>query len=159
MSTKTVKATEPVQKSMDPFSKPYILTQDQLDSFEKNGYLILSNLIPSEMLQQVQLWSCNVQSLPNEKGKWMHYEQVKKDGSRTLCRTENCVNYHHGFNFLLRGQRIRSLLESLSGEEMLLFKEKINYKDCAYSSFFSTLCAISSSPISLPLFNSWSWWL
>lgn len=108
---------------------PYHVTKEQLASFETDGYLILSDLIPSDLLAHLQQWSSDVQSLPNDKGKWMHYEEVRKNGTRTLCRTENFVNYHAGFNALLRGHRVRNLLEQLSGEEMLLFKEKINYKN------------------------------
>lgn len=129
MSNETVTTSTSNNQYKNSFSEPYSLTQEQLASFEKDGYLLLSDLIPLDMLKQVQLWSFHIQSLPNDKGKWMHYEEVKKDGSRTLCRTENFVNYHQGFNLFLRGQRIRRLLEQLSGEEMLLFKEKINYKN------------------------------
>lgn len=45
-----------------------------------------------------------------------------------LCRTENYANSHEGLNSLLRGQKLLALLKQLSGEDMLLFKEKINYK-------------------------------
>jgi len=117
------------EKAQLSFSQPYILTQAQRESYSKNGYLLLSDLIPSNLLGPLQSWSSEVQALPNEREKWMHYEEVKKDGSRTLCRTENFVNFHSGFESLLRGSRICGLLGQLSGEEMLLFKEKINYKN------------------------------
>ena len=55
-------------------------------------------------------------------------QEVNKDGQRVLCRTENYANYHTGLNSLLRGSNLLSVLHQLSGEEMLLFKEKINYK-------------------------------
>lgn len=45
-----------------------------------------------------------------------------------LCRTENFVNSHAGFDSILRGQRATSVLQQLAGEDMVLFKEKINYK-------------------------------
>jgi hypothetical protein len=48
-------------------------------------------------------------------------------GQRVLCRTENFAN-SHGFGSFLRGQRVLSVLEQLATEEMILFKEKINYK-------------------------------
>jgi hypothetical protein len=122
--------TASLSKLNDSTPDVYTLSAAQLASFEKDGYLILSDLIPEDVLLQLKKWSSDVQSLPNEKGKWMHYEEVlKKTGERTLCRTENFVNYHDGFNALLRGFRVRNLLEQLSGEEMLLFKEKINYKN------------------------------
>ena len=55
-----------------------------------------------------------------------------------LCRTENYANSHSGFDSFLRGERILSILGQLAGEDMLLFKEKINYK-FAGSGQFSTL--------------------
>lgn len=53
---------------------------------------------------------------------------MNAQGKRVLCRTENYANSHAGFNSFLRGQRMLSVLEQLAREEMLLFKEKINYK-------------------------------
>ncbi|PYI13749.1 hypothetical protein BO99DRAFT_437995 [Aspergillus violaceofuscus CBS 115571] len=47
---------------------------------------------------------------------------------RVLCRTENYTNSHAGFNGLLRGACVASILRQLTSEPMLLFKEKINYK-------------------------------
>ncbi|KAJ6097037.1 Phytanoyl-CoA dioxygenase [Penicillium canescens] len=59
---------------------------------------------------------------------WMPYEEVNSDGKRVLSRTENFANSHAGFDGFLRGQRAMSVLQQLAGEEMILFKEKINHK-------------------------------
>jgi 2-aminoethylphosphonate dioxygenase len=53
---------------------------------------------------------------------------VNAQGKTVLCRTENYANHHDGFSELLRGEKLLGILKQLSGEEMLLFKEKINYK-------------------------------
>ncbi|KAJ6070980.1 Phytanoyl-CoA dioxygenase [Penicillium canescens] len=58
----------------------------------------------------------------------LYEEEVNSDGKRVLCRTETFANSHAGFDGFLRGQRVMSVLQQLAGEEMLLFKEKINYK-------------------------------
>src|SRR5580692_8696337 len=55
-------------------------------------------------------------------------QEVNAEGKRVLCRTENYANYHQGFNQLLRGPKLLNMLHQLAGEDMLLFKEKINYK-------------------------------
>jgi hypothetical protein len=55
-------------------------------------------------------------------------QEINAHGQTVLCRTENYVNFHAGLNSVLRGQKLLSLLKQLSGEDMLLFKEKINYK-------------------------------
>lgn len=49
-------------------------------------------------------------------------------GERVLCRTENFVDLHSGFDSLLRNEKLLNVLGQLAGEPMLLFKEKINYK-------------------------------
>lgn len=56
------------------------------------------------------------------------HQEVNAQGKRVLCRTENYANSHSGFNSFLRGERVLSVLQQLATEEMLLFKEKINYK-------------------------------
>ena len=53
---------------------------------------------------------------------------MNSQGKRVLCRTENYANSHAGFDSFLRGERILSILGQLAGEDMLLFKETINYK-------------------------------
>lgn len=58
----------------------------------------------------------------------MPYEEVNSQGEQVLCRTENFTNSHPGFDSFLGGQRAMSVLQQLAKEEMLLFKEKINYK-------------------------------
>jgi len=45
-----------------------------------------------------------------------------------LCRTENFADCHQGLGNLLRSDKLLSILQELSGEPMVLFKEKINYK-------------------------------
>lgn len=58
----------------------------------------------------------------------MHYDEVTSTGKQILCRTENFANYHEGFNSVFRGEEMLGILEALTGEPMVLFKEKINYK-------------------------------
>jgi ectoine hydroxylase-related dioxygenase (phytanoyl-CoA dioxygenase family) len=58
----------------------------------------------------------------------MPYDEVQKDGTRVLCRTENFANVHTGFDGLLRGQYLIDIISQLAQEPMVLFKAKINYK-------------------------------
>ena len=60
----------------------------------------------------------------------MHYEEIDAKGQRILTRTENFVNYHQGFEQALKSPALVGFLEQLTGEKMVLFKEKINYKVC-----------------------------
>ena len=55
-------------------------------------------------------------------------QEINASGQRVLCRTENFVDFHEGFNKLIRSPQILHFLEHLTGEPMVLFKDKLNYK-------------------------------
>ncbi|WPG99168.1 2-aminoethylphosphonate dioxygenase [Acrodontium crateriforme] len=105
------------------------LTPAQIQHFDDEGFLVLRanehNLIDPTVLQQ---WTNEVKALPREHGKWMPYDEITADGSRQLMRTENFVNYHAGFASLLNGAEMNAILKQLTRDDMLLFKDKINYK-------------------------------
>ena len=105
------------------------LSQEQLEHFKTQGFLVLRasehGLIDPAILQD---WTQQVRHLPREKGKWMPYDEITPGGERQLMRTENFADYHDGFNGLLNGIELRGLLGQVAGDEMLLFKDKINYK-------------------------------
>lgn len=108
--------------------KPYILSEEQLASYERDGFLILRDLLDDTTTKEIQEWSKTVHDWPYEPGKWMPYEEQREDGSRVLCRTENFADFHKGFDTLFRGKRMIGVLEQINKEPMVLFKEKINYK-------------------------------
>lgn len=58
----------------------------------------------------------------------MPYDEITPSGERQLMRTENFADYHEKFATLLHGENLRGILGQLAGDEMALFKEKINYK-------------------------------
>ncbi|KAJ5959234.1 uncharacterized protein N7479_006384 [Penicillium vulpinum] len=107
----------------------YSLSAEQLQSFQEGGYLLVRGFFTSKESEQLREWAQEVHDLPCAPDvPWMPYQEVNSEGKRVLCRTENFANSHTGFDSFLRGQRATSILQQLAGEEMLLFKEKINYK-------------------------------
>ncbi|KAF2807147.1 PhyH-domain-containing protein [Mytilinidion resinicola] len=108
------------------------VSKTQCDFFKEHGYLILHDVLSKVEVSDLQSWAQEVHDWPREQDSpWMPYEacmEVNARGKRVLCRTENYANYHQGFNSLLRGRKLLDILDQLAGEEMLLFKEKINYK-------------------------------
>ncbi|KAL0571374.1 hypothetical protein V5O48_010589 [Marasmius crinis-equi] len=103
------------------------VSADQKDFYEKNGYLVLP-ATSEDISKNIVNWTYEVKSLPHRSKAWMHYDEVSSKGETTLSRTENFANYHDGFNNLFRGGVVLDILKQLSGEDMVLFKEKINYK-------------------------------
>lgn len=109
-------------------SQPYNLSDEQIASYERDGFLILRDLLDESTTKEIRAWAQEVHDWPYEPGKWMPYEEQREDGTRVLCRTENFADFHEGFNTLFRGNRLLGILEQLNNEPMILFKEKINYK-------------------------------
>jgi hypothetical protein len=107
----------------------YSLSAEQLESFRERGYLLIRGFFTPKESELLREWAQEVHDLPcTPDVPWMPYEEVNSEGKHVLCRTENFANSHAGFDSFLRGQRATSVLQQLAGEEMLLFKEKINYK-------------------------------
>jgi ectoine hydroxylase-related dioxygenase (phytanoyl-CoA dioxygenase family) len=70
-------------------------------------------------------------------------QEVKAQGKRVLCRTENYADCHSGFSSLLRSKKLLHVLGQLAGEEMILFKEKINYKLAGSGGFSQHIDAVA----------------
>mmetsp|Transcript_10985 Transcript_10985/g.13297 ORF Transcript_10985/g.13297 Transcript_10985/m.13297 type:complete len:471 (+) Transcript_10985:302-1714(+) len=116
--------------------KHYKLSKQQLDSWDKNGYLLLKDLLSAELKEKVINWVSDIQQWPETPGKHMcYYEKSDKeckdndDDCLMLCRTENFIPYHEQLRHLLTvDSEVTDVLEQLMNEEAVLFKEKVNYK-------------------------------
>lgn len=108
---------------------PLQLTTEQIKHFDRQGFLILRlnqhELVDPATLQQ---WTTEVRNLPRENGKWMPYDEMTASGERQIMRTENFADFHQGFADLLHGDDLASVLKQVTRDDMLLFKDKINYK-------------------------------
>lgn len=97
--------------------------------FDANGYVKVSGVFsPSEATEFAE-WVSSVSELETDEegGRWLHHYEETSSGAR-LARTENFVSYHPQLGRLLMAGRIPSLVASALGEEVFLYKEKINYK-------------------------------
>ena len=70
----------------------YIISPDQLNSYEKDGYLILNDVLSPETSKQLQQWSRDIHSWPDVPDRHMAYTETLKDGTIGICRTENFAN-------------------------------------------------------------------
>ncbi|KAJ7083536.1 hypothetical protein C8R44DRAFT_894424 [Mycena epipterygia] len=103
------------------------VSPEQCAFYRDNGFLVLK--APSQQLTEDLIeWTKEVKNLPHKSNAWLHYEEVGADGHRTSTTTENFADHHAGFNGRFRGAPMSNFLHQLLGEEMVLFKEKINYK-------------------------------
>ena len=105
------------------------LMEEKKSYFVKNGFLIVRDIFSNQETLELQRWVNDVHNWPtDENAEWMPYEEINADGKLVLSRTENFVGSHSELNALLRGEKLLRILRELSGESMVLFKEKINYK-------------------------------
>jgi hypothetical protein len=106
------------------------LNQAQLDFWEANGFLKISELFTESQKQELISWATELQARPETVGRWMQYFEVPlhDPAGRQLCRVENFLQFHDGFEALLRGEKLIGILSELMQEPAVLFKEKINFK-------------------------------
>ncbi|KAK0253315.1 hypothetical protein LTR91_009702 [Friedmanniomyces endolithicus] len=105
------------------------LTEAEKTNFDEDGYLIIRDLLDAREASELQQWALEIHDAPvNDHSTLMPYEEIDAHGRHILCRTENFASSHAELDSLLRGEKLLGVLRGLSGEDMLLFKEKINYK-------------------------------
>lgn len=101
------------------------LTADDLADFAERGWVLSRPFTPADV-ELLREWITEVQQW-DDSGDWMnHYEMIA--GSPRKCRTEYFTPFHDGLRKILTSGAIRSGAESLLGEPVALYKEKINYK-------------------------------
>jgi hypothetical protein len=103
-----------------------ILTPAQLSQWQNQGFLVLRQPDYSADPAALAAWTSDLETRPETPGKWMKY--FEGGPSRLLCRVENFLEHHAGFERLLRGPTLLGLVGELMGEPAALFKEKINFK-------------------------------
>ena len=104
------------------------LTADQVKTYDEEGYLVVKNLLPPNVRDNLAKWSSEVESWPETPGKWMKYfECDKKTGERLLCRIENFLPYCPELKEITYGI-INDISSDLFGEQASVYKEKINFK-------------------------------
>lgn len=95
----------------------YQLTKEQIGRFYEDGFLIVL-AAEHKLVDPIELrsWASDIQAWPKVKGKWMPYEEETASGEKILMRMEKYVDYHDGFNELLCGPALRSVLAQISGD-------------------------------------------
>eukprot|EP00042_Codosiga_hollandica_P014311 m.32955 g.32955 ORF g.32955 m.32955 type:complete len:261 (+) comp42672_c0_seq1:270-1052(+) len=106
-------------------AKMAAITQDQIDFFRTNGWLLTDTLTSKKT--EIQQWVDEIASWPLKGGDWLHYREQTETGPK-LCRTENFTPFHKGMYDALRTGEVIEIVSALMGEPAVLYKEKINYK-------------------------------
>jgi|TARA_B110000014_G_scaffold250247_1_gene226307 2-aminoethylphosphonate dioxygenase len=110
------------------------LTNEQISSYNENGFLIIKNLISEKNIEELkQLFEeFNQKNLNNweNKKEMAYYETSTFDNKkRILMRVENLIDFHPLIKNLVYSEKLFPLIEKLMGEKVVLFKDKINFKN------------------------------
>jgi ectoine hydroxylase-related dioxygenase (phytanoyl-CoA dioxygenase family) len=104
------------------------LTDQQINDFNRDGYVVVRGAFDTAEMQQIEAWTRELAERPEEPGKhWVYHEKSLLDPGRDLiCRIENIRSFHSGFAEVT--QVLQAPVGQLLGEEAVLFKEKLNFK-------------------------------
>lgn len=103
------------------------LTPEQLEHWRKYDFLGLPTWFSHEAVEQMLRWVEEIERWPIAENRHFNYYEIV-DGARRLSRTENFLPYHPDFRDFLAKSGVFEIACEILGEQVVLFKEKINYK-------------------------------
>lgn len=109
-----------------------VLSPEQEAHWSANGWLLLRAALPTRIsdstraaVEEVTRWAHEADRGGSAPG--LHHWELTDQGP-ALARSEDLVPYHHQLRALICDGLLLDLASSLLGEQAVLFKEKINYK-------------------------------
>tara|TARA_B100001741_G_C16530959_1_gene589520 strand:- start:347 stop:1111 length:765 start_codon:yes stop_codon:yes gene_type:complete len=108
----------------------YIFSRKQLENYKKNGFLLSRNFFKKKDIENLIKWMDEIENYKEVKGKWMKYYDISLKNKKRfiLTRIENFVDYHKKFKKFILGNKILKQLKKVYGSDVVLFKDKINFK-------------------------------
>ena len=105
-----------------------VLTPEQLEAYNRDGYILIKDVLPKQYKDNIQKWVKELEDLPETPGKWMKYFELDRvSNSRLLCRIENFLPYFPELDKLANGL-IREMSSDCLTDEACLYKDKVNFK-------------------------------
>jgi len=104
-----------------------ILSASQIADFNRDGYVVVPRAFEHKDMAVIETWAGEVENLPEAPGRhWVFHEQSRLNDDDLINRIEYIAPFHDGF------AKLTSVLGTpsaqLFAEEVVLFKEKINFK-------------------------------
>jgi len=111
------------------------LLEEELQRWRDSGFLVLRGWYDSKEMLALSDITRDLETWPETPGRWMKYFESTPLNPRMLCRLENFIQYAPVFEAVCNGNGIKQVLNTLFGEPVVLFKEKINFKLAGASGF------------------------
>lgn len=118
----------PAKSGSPPMLAAPMLSDDDLKSFQRDGYVIRRKGFGPSEVRDFDRWSEELLNAPEVSGRhWVYWEKSRLDPQKKIVsRIENIAAHHAGFRELT--QVLKGPVGQLLGEPAALFKEKINFK-------------------------------
>ena len=111
------------------FAGSYVLSEEQLDSYDKNGFLIIRNVFAKEQIEALPGMAKELAEMTKETcgDRLIHFERAH-DGEKRVCRVENFVKPCEKWSSESYLGMIENIVSQAYGEPAVLFKDKVNFK-------------------------------
>jgi 2-aminoethylphosphonate dioxygenase len=105
-------------------------TQQECAHMARDGYLVVRDFFGVDQTRDILRWTRELETAPEMPGQhWVYHEDsLTEPGRRLIQRIENFCPFHTGFDDLIRHGALSRWTAALMGGEVVLFKEKINFK-------------------------------
>lgn len=100
-----------------------MINQEELDNYQKNGYLILKNFFSKAKIEKVRL---EIIKLSKKNNNYFYYEMLGK--KRVLRRIEKISQNSKKMHNLLKDPKLKKTMQKLTKLKSYLFKDKLNFK-------------------------------
>ncbi len=105
-------------------------THEECARMARDGYLLVRDFFDVEQVRDILRWTRELETAAEIPGRhWVYHEDsLAEPGRRLIQRIENFCPFHPGFDRLIRHGALLRWTGKLMGGEVVLFKEKINFK-------------------------------
>lgn len=104
-----------------------MLTTEQRATWSELGWLVMPGLLTENELVDIETWVDDVARWSVVGGPGLHHHEQTASGA-VLARSERFADDHVRLGTFIRTGVIADVLGELFGDDVVLFKEKINYK-------------------------------
>lgn len=118
----------------DTLIDPHLLTDEQVRSFDENGYLILRNRVPADLLARLQdaatVWVDEGRQVPDDDPASVDYHYANRAIGRVMFRVDYVHNKGQAASLELLGSpAVLGIAESLAGPNFVPTYESLVFKN------------------------------
>ena len=124
--TKQIKNKEKSMFPLSDFAGSYVLSEEQLDSYDTNGFLVIRNAFAKDHVQKLPEMAEELAAMTKETcgDRLVHFERAH-DGEKRVCRVENFVKPCENWSSEPFLGMIQDIVSQAYGEPAVLFKDKM----------------------------------